>query len=208
MEKQYVYISQEDLDEYVPNLRGNTRGQKDVFGVPLEFAAEFWGKDDVRGKIAMAQQGLNVAGTGSISVDIESSFFDVIKEQKEKNICFSSLGEAAERMMPDEEFFICASFRMGINFRGSSPKFIQLENDHSPCIYKGEHNSTRIVMGMSVSKMLMSMGELGDGLRYNSLDVWGRIYKVDMDPEPPKFQFKPFVTGFNWISFLGLDESD
>jgi len=59
-------------------------------------------------------------------------------------------------------------------------------------------------MGMSVSKILMSINELGNQIRTNSIDIWEKLYKFNKDPEPPSFQFKPFVVGFGWISSLDL----
>ena len=156
--------------------------------------------------MALTQQGLNTEGTGSISADIESSFFDVILEQKDEKVCFFNLGEAIEGMSSsDGSFFICGSFKMEMSYRGLSREFIQLENDYTSYIYKGERSWTRIVMGMSVSKMLVPVNELMNQIRDNPLDIWGRLYKSDRNPDSPSFIFKPFVVGFNWISSLNLE---
>ncbi|MCL2116431.1 MAG: hypothetical protein FWH29_09440 [Methanobrevibacter sp.] len=202
MNKQYVYISQEDLDKFSSVLRRGKINQKDAFGIPLEFAVDFWGKDSPRGKMAMAQQGFNIEGNGSIDFEIESAIFSVIKEQKERKTCFSNLGETMEGMSSDEDFFIRGSFKMSMNYGSSSPEFIQLENNYTPCFYNEKKMWVRIVMGMSVSKMLVSLDELQDKIIDNSLDIWGRIYKFDNGFKPPSFQFKPFVVGFNWISSI------
>ena len=202
MEKEYVYISQEDLDKLNPVLMKRKINQKDAFGIPLEFAVDFWGKDSPQGKIAMIQQGFNTEGTGTIDLEIESAIFSVINEQKEKNICFSSLAEAMDKMTSNDGFHIVGSFDMGMNIGMSSHEFIQLETDSFRCVYNGETLWLRIVMGMSTSKMFISMGELYEKIKDTPLDIWGRIFKFDNDPEPPSFQFKPFVVGFNWISSM------
>jgi len=136
MKKQYAYISQEDLDKFTLTLRGHNTNQKDAYGIPLEFAVKFWGKDSPQGKMALAQQGLNTEWAGSTSAGIESAFYHAIMEQKEKNICFSTLGETMEGMSSNGEFFIYGSFIMDMNYRRSSHEFIQLEYDYTPCSYK------------------------------------------------------------------------
>jgi len=200
MKKQYVYISQADLDEFAPASRRSYAGRHDVFGIPLAFAEKFWGQDSVRGEMARVQKGFNVEGTGTIAPEIESAIFRAIEEQKEKVICFSSLGEALTGMTGDEKYFICGSFHMEMNRRESSATFIQLESDFAPCIINDKKMPVRIVMGMSVSKMLMSVGELRYMINGDTyFDIWGWIFKNSKDHESPRFQFKPFVVGFNWI---------
>jgi len=201
--KQYVYISQPDLDEYAPYAKKSRADRYDDFGIPLEFAAQFWGENSVQSKMAKIRQGVNVEGPGSIDAEIESGIFRAIREQKKKGVCFSNLGEANDGIMDGKEYFICASFYMEYNLRYSSLDFVQFETDYSPCIIGGKEKYCRIVMGMSVSKMLIPVNELRTQLsRDNKLDVWGRIRKINRDFDLPSFTFKPFVTGFNWISSM------
>jgi len=100
------------------------------------------------------------------------------------------------------DYFVCASFRMKMNGRQSSFKFVQL-NGYAPCFFNNKETWVCIVMGMSVSKTLMSYNELYNTIRQETqFDIWGRLFKINHDPEPPSFYFKPFVVGFDWISSI------
>jgi len=199
MEKQFLYISQPDLDEFATVSAKRNVGRHDDFGIPLAFADKFWGKDSVQAEMARVKMGFNTAGPGTINSEKELSIFHAIMEQNKKGTCFFSLDEAIIRMSGEGKYFICSSFRMEMNRRYSSNKFIQL-NGSAECTYENDTRFIKIVMGMSVSKAILPYDELNYQIRRASqFDIWGRLYKFDHEDSPPSFQFKPFVVGFNWI---------
>ena len=202
MEKQYLYISQPDLDEFAPASIKRNVGQYDDFGIPLAFADKFWGKDSAQAEMARVKKGFNTGGLGTIDSEKELAIFRAIMEQNKKGIGFFSLEKAINVMSGEGNYFICSSFRMEMNRRYSTQNFIQL-NGSSECIYENDIEFIKIVMGMSVSKTILPYDELNYQIRQASqFDIWGRLYKFDHEDSLPSFQFKPFVVGFNWISSI------
>jgi len=189
--KEYIYRSDDCLLKVgVHGMHGHGH---DMFGIPLQFASQFWGKDDVRGEIADHLQ-------KNEFTNAESNFFNCIVRQINEGVCFTSLEEAAAKMDNKYKWFVCMKFNLAFNRRESAHDFFVLDNESVPFIF-GEQKYVRVLASISARKMFLSnpYGDLQKS-KYSTLDIWGNLTINRGEDRIQSFRVKPIVAGLNWIS--------
>jgi hypothetical protein len=167
MEHNVVYIDQEGVETLVGHERIS-----DVFGIPLQFATQFW-KDDPRGEIAKFQ-----------IVDLYGpKIAACIEKQKKDGTCFSSIKEAKEKFNNRQRYYVDALLHLYLDPQRSSDTFFTSE---------GEQDGICVVMGMSTGKLILHKVStemlLNEG---QQLRVWGYLIEI-----PRGFQIKPYMVWY------------
>ena len=151
--------------------------------------------------IYINNQDIDVSDYASLE-DKETVIVETIIKQINQGICYTSLRGAAEAEAKKDgsgKYYICAKLPFyNLNREFSTREFVQIEYDRARYKSQREEKCVRVVMGMSTSKMFVSIEELYR-LCANDLEVWGRLTRHDHDGKLYSFSIKPFVVGLDWI---------
>jgi hypothetical protein len=163
----YVYIDQDGINELVGYEK-----KTDLFGIPLQFASQFW-KDDPRGDIAKYQT----------AETYDPKIAAVIEQQKKEGKCFSSLQEAKEKFNKNQRYYVDTLLQVYLDPGQSDDSFFTS---------KGDQDGIFVLMGMSTRKLILNkistkiILQAGQRLR-----VWGYLIE-----KPMGFQIKPHAVWY------------